>query len=192
VTTKQEIARFHSRIVANPEQLVDSLKAMASELSTQKSHIADLESRSKHRAQRNAAFSNAGDELSKALAKMNECSALLDKKNSLELQLLSERENLLKREQYSMEIHQKELQMRRQLSSQQEKIDKLNVQQTQKRSVIEESLRSLREEYEVVTKERNAVQDKIDTNERLIKEAETNVLLSSVYPRLLIFHCLDT
>ena len=157
---------------------------MAHELSVQKAHISELETRSKCLTQRGTAFSYTTGELSKSFAKMNECLEFSYKKASLEMQHLAEKENIAKREQYAEEINQKELQMRRQLSSQQEKIDKLNFQQSQKRSVIEDSLKSLREEYEAISKERNAVQEKININERCIKETENNVkiLYNTVLP----------
>ena len=151
---------------------------MSNELSSVKSSINEMEAKSKLMTQRSLSFNHAGAELSRTISKMKECHELLDKKSSFEGQYASDKENISKRQQHSDEIIQRELQMRRQLSSQQDKIDKLNLQQSQKRTVIEDSLQSLREEYENVTRDRLAVQEKITANERLIKETEAQVILN--------------
>lgn len=161
--------------MSNPEQLIKSLEEMSNDLAQQKLIIANSEISAKVLTNRNADIATSIGEVSKSIHKMNDCYETFQKTKLLESQLAADKENIAKKSSYSAEIGQKELQMRRQLSSQQEKIDKLNAQQSQKRAVIEESLKSLREEYEAVSKDRSAIQHKISINEKTIKEIENQV-----------------
>jgi kinetochore protein Nuf2 len=67
-------------------------------------------------------------------------------------------------------------QLNRQLLSSNEKLNRLHSQQQNKREQVQQRLRELKDEYEILTGERNKIMEKIDHTEKMIKEMEIKVI----------------
>lgn len=149
---------------------------MTAEIQIEKGQVTNCEKQYRECSHQSDVLRVIDSDLTRSITHMKECAEALKLKTDMEAQLISEKENYHRKDAQSKEVLQKEVMLKRQVFAQQEKVDKLNQQQTAKRDVIEESLKSLHQEYDLISKERQAIQEKIDRNDKLVKEMETKVV----------------
>ena len=172
MNTKQECTKLQARIVTNPEVLVQSLADLSEEIQVERSLIHGLEKQARELQVHLEALQLTEQELSRTTKQLEDCSEAMHRRNETEACLASIKESLVQTEVTSKETIAREAQLRRQLTAQTERIELLTGQQANKRSLVDATLSSLRSDYEAISKERAAIQLKIDKNDRCIKELE--------------------
>lgn len=176
VSLKQDCAKIQGRIVQNPEALIQSLADLTEDTKRERasSSVLDQNARS---IQRNLDKISALDQdLSRCISTMEDSHQLVQAISELEANIQAMKEDLEKQSTASQDAQARYQQLERQQSAVLEKLDRLKQQQQAKRNMVNESLGSLREEYETMCRERQSVQEKVDQNDIKIKETEMRML----------------
>lgn len=120
-------------------------------------------------------------DVQRTLEAMNVALESMQKRSDAELSLsqLSDQESRLMAMVKDVEI--KDEQVRRQLNLALERTEKLHASQATRRTLFESSLATLKAEYEALSKERQVVQEKVDSNELQTKEIEAQVSKFSLF-----------
>jgi kinetochore protein Nuf2 len=172
---KQDCTKLQNRIVQNPEVLIQTLADLSEEIKREKSSLASLEQDSSVLQLQLDQVISIDQDLSKCLAIMNESYALLQARSDLESSIAALQDNQAKQTTILEDSQSKYQQLERQQAALVEKLDKLKQHQRSKRDMVNESLQSLKEEYETMCQERQSIQDKVDQNDVRIKEIEVKV-----------------
>ncbi|ORX86644.1 Nuf2-domain-containing protein [Basidiobolus meristosporus CBS 931.73] len=173
---KQDSEKVRSLIVHSPEKLVQQLEELSNTLSATKNNIATSEKRVREMQSKIDMMFFVEQDVLASIKLLEECEVEMNKYDQALQQVDIEKEEIEKKEAELRDLTIKEQQLNRQLAASQEKINRLQKHQSIKRGSIENKLKSLREEYDVISNERTTVQAKIDDYRRIADEMEAKTV----------------
>ncbi|KAI9019812.1 Nuf2 family-domain-containing protein [Hyaloraphidium curvatum] len=171
-STKQEIVRLKSRIVPNPEKLKQSIVDMGTALQTEKNNLVALEKKARELQAKLDMFGSIEQDLVPCIDAMKECESEMKRADETLKKVHDDKDKIEKKSATLRDLMVKETQLKRQVVTAQEKVQRLQRHQGMKREAAEIKLKKLKEEYSAISLERQNVQLKIDQNRRIAEEME--------------------
>jgi kinetochore protein Nuf2 len=155
--------------------LVQIIADLNNAINNEKANLVQLEKKSREIQVRLETVTRGEDELYKCNKQIMELDLLFKDRDQLLRQVKEVQDGTIKQQSTLRDKEIRLEQLNRQLTSTHEKLNRLHSQQQSKREQVQQRLKELKDEYEVLSTERNKIMEKIDHTERLIKEMEVKV-----------------
>jgi kinetochore protein Nuf2 len=174
--TKQDIVKTRARIVTSPEKLKQAISEMSNSLMSEKSSISSLSSKQRDLQARIDAMSVLEADIASCTKLMEECEMELMRVEEVTRKVGRHREALEGRQLEGKEVDVKEQQLLRQLANAEDKLARVRRTAVSKREAAQKQMVHIREEYNVMAKERAMRTQEMDKKKAMIEATEKKVL----------------
>ena len=172
---KQDINKLKSKIVDNPERLFQIIAELNQKITGEKATLATVEKKSRDLASKIEGLQGLEQDLVKSTAMMKDVESEIKKLEETNKQIQQQKDVIARQQSELKDLNAEDQHHKRQLTSIQEKIAKLQKQQEVKRKSLEEKLVDMKREYEALIVERDEKQREVEANEKQYREIVTKM-----------------